>query len=334
MDSADVDQPPVWDAAPPPPPPPSEETVATGLPVEPRDGLFSQAPAPPGVIGGAVNTDTSTASAPSPQAFPWLLWFGTAVVGAVLCRLLFRRLFGRVGVLAKKRRHTTLLVGLPSSGKTALLSRLVTGDTTAETRTSMQVNTGVLHGHKEEERLGLLLVDYPGHRRLRDSLFSHLEEAVNVVVVIDSVTIQDDRHEGALAVSELLLAVLQSPEFYGVQKLLFACAKRDELASYSSKAVRKLLEAAMVRSIESRQGDLGRVDTVVDGKGTVVTGGGRKKHGGRQRAYVLDLGEEGGFSFDQLGLPVSFVDVSCYPKPAEHGFSDEPVIDFITGEAA
>ncbi|PWU99453.1 hypothetical protein C4B63_9g305 [Trypanosoma cruzi] len=214
------------------------------------------------------------------------LFFGivTVIAAFFIARFISRYVFGAIGVYSRHR-HTLLLIGLCGSGKTALFAQLV-AQKCVSARTSMQPNRAVmtrsqLSSHKEEEEekessfsapsrvsnganTSQVVVDFPGHRRLRDSLLSAIEEAMSVVVVVDAVTIQDDRQEGAQALAELIFSVLTSSAFYGVQRVLVACTKRDELTSYSAKAVRKLLEAEITRFVTSRRGDLQSLDTILN----------------------------------------------------------------------
>jgi signal recognition particle receptor subunit beta len=283
----------------------------------------------------------------------------TLLAGYLIFRLVFGGTLGIGATLNRRRRTRTALIGLPDSGKTALFGQLVRRIQLRETRTSMRESVGPLLVAKEqgisETTPGITIVDCPGHPRLRDHMLRAVGEAVNVVVVIDAVTVQDSQHDGVAALAELLLNVLQSTEFYGVQRLLFACTKRDEVTSYAAKAVRKLLEAAMVASIESRQNAMGRVESVRDSNNTVIASTNRKsgRGGNAGRHYVLsvdDCGDAGGvdggqgltrshlrgdgggvkrFSFEQLGIPVFFVDISSCPHSTEHKYSVAPIEAFI-----
>lgn len=204
------------------------------------------------------------------------------------------------------RRDAVLLVGLPSSGKTCLFSALVRcpspRNATAHNRatdcstgaggglrtcTSMEPNVGVMHpAHGTHTRANngawarARLIDYPGHRRLRRGLTLYVASAHKIIVVVDAITVQDDQHEGAVALAELLLSVMQRAEFVGVRAVLVACTKRDEITSYTAQAVRVLTEKAVAAALQSYQGQLGSVDAVRDAKGRVIRGGG----GGRRAA--------------------------------------------------
>ncbi|PBJ79156.1 signal recognition particle receptor subunit beta [Trypanosoma cruzi] len=286
------------------------------------------------------------------------LFFGivTVIAAFFIARFISRYVFGAIGVYSRHR-HTLLLIGLCGSGKTALFAQLV-AQKCVSARTSMQPNRAVmtrsqLSSHKEEEEkessfsapsrvsnganTSQVVVDFPGHRRLRDSLLSAIEEAMSVVVVVDAVTIQDDRQEGAQALAELIFSVFTSSAFYGVQRVLVACTKRDELTSYSAKAVRKLLEAEITRFVTSRRGDLQSLDTILNSdrvvvghkKGKFAGGGDSSRRDGLAHQLLLD--ESGKFTFDNFPVPVRFADVSSVVDPARHPFNVEPVWEFVEG---
>ncbi|KAF5219987.1 hypothetical protein ECC02_006996 [Trypanosoma cruzi] len=286
------------------------------------------------------------------------LFFGivTVIVALFIARFISRYVFGAIGVYSRHR-HTLLLIGLCGSGKTALFAQLV-AQKCVSARTSMQPNRAVmtrrqLSSHKEEEEeessfsapsrfsnganASQVVVDFPGHRRLRDSLLSAVEEAMSVVVVVDAVTIQDDRQEGAQALAELIFSVFTSSAFYGVQRVLVACTKRDELTSYSAKAVRKLLEAEITRFVTSRRGDLQSLDSILNSARVVVGHKKSKFAGGGDSgrrdgiAHQLSLDESGKFTFDKFPVPVHFADVSSVVDPARHPFNVEPVWEFVEG---
>ncbi|RNF19711.1 signal recognition particle receptor subunit beta [Trypanosoma conorhini] len=283
-----------------------------------------------------------------------VLVVASVIFALLLASFIARCVLGARGA-ASRRRHTLLLIGLCGSGKTTLFAQLV-AQKRVSTRTSMEPNRAAMRRRTPASSTekgvsspaapsmfasgadaSVLVVDFPGHRRLRGLLLPALEEAKNVVVVVDAVTIQDDRHEGAQALAELLLSVFTSSAFYGVQRVLVLCTKRDELTSYSAKAVRKLLEAELTRCIASRQGGLQSLDSILNSDGVVVGRsknkpvGGRGSGGRNRRAHQLSLGDGGRFTFDAFPVPVRFADASAMVDPARHPFNVDAVWDFVEG---
>ncbi|ORC87211.1 uncharacterized protein TM35_000231820 [Trypanosoma theileri] len=308
-------------------------------------------------ISGNMNNDNNT----------MIFIVATIIFALVIARVLAKYVLRGAGITSRHR-HSALLIGLCGSGKTALFAQLI-AQKRIKTRTSMKANRAVMtlrskhsitnNGKQEDDSTDNKLtktvsntntntaavgapvevVDYPGHRRLRDSLTSDLEEANKVILVVDTVTIQDDRQEGAQALAELVVSVFTSPAFYGVKRVLVACTKRDELTSYSAKAVKKILEAEITRCIATRRGDVQSLDSIVNASGIAV---GRKKNksgaSGRNnnsnlsrggKVHELLLGESGKFTFDDFPVPVVFVDVSSYVSPTEHPFNVEAVREFV-----
>eukprot|EP00796_Vickermania_ingenoplastis_P010570 gene10570-7340_t len=249
------------------------------------------------------------------------------VIAAVLALLVVLHRCGLFGGSTAPRRTAVLLMGLPSSGKTCLFAQLTRGEE-VQTCTSMELNEGTVTvgGAAGGSQKVVHLIDHPGHRRLYPSLLNALQRAIKVVIVVDAVTIHDDRHEGAAAVAELLHRFIQTPEFYGVREVLVACTKRDEITSFSSTAVKKLLEAAMATCIQSRRGELSHVDEVLDAKGVVVgKRGAATGHSSGGRHFQLEMGEHNNFAFDQhMPIPVRFVDVSSFPQSQPSNFNTAP----------
>ncbi|KAH9588862.1 Signal recognition particle receptor [Trypanosoma melophagium] len=292
----------------------------------------------------------------------------TVIVALVIARIIAKYVLSGVGITSRHR-HTVLLIGLCGSGKTTLFAQLI-AQKRITTRTSMKPNRAVMtlrskhsitnngeHNFSADNEstrtvstttttattttVGspVEVVDYPGHRRLRESLTSDLEEANKVVLVVDSVTIQDDRQEGAQALAELVVSVFTSPAFYGVKRVLVACTKRDELTSYSAKAVKRILEAEVTRCLATRRGEVQSLDSIVNASGLAVGRRKNKSGGGVSnsnssssrvgKVHELLLGESGKFTFDDFPIPVVFVDVSSYVLPTEHPFNVEVVREFV-----
>ncbi|CCW69323.1 unnamed protein product [Phytomonas sp. Hart1] len=255
------------------------------------------------------------------ESIVWVLF--SVLVVLFVYRVIFRTVFKAI---FRNRRDLVLLIGLPSSGKTALLSQIAYG-CVPSTQTSIQSNRLKVEIKKKRNTVQRTIVDHPGHQRLRGSLPTFLASTHKLVVVINSITIHNDFDEGAHALADLLVVVFQSPAFVGVKAVLFACTKRDEPTSYSAKAVQKLLEGAMAKALVSRKGDLDRVKMVMDSNGKAIGKVSHSKNTGR--GGVLQVDKQGCFSFDQLGVPYRFVEISSFPNEAIHPFNVKPVLDFV-----
>mmetsp|Transcript_71232 Transcript_71232/g.82865 ORF Transcript_71232/g.82865 Transcript_71232/m.82865 type:complete len:301 (-) Transcript_71232:92-994(-) len=237
------------------------------------------------------------------------------------------------GIKTKKLRdvHATL-IGICGSGKTALFLRLI-GQKFRETNTSLQSNQHTLAGRSD-----VLIVDTPGSRRKRGDVLSAVEVSKKLVIVLDSISIQDDRDEGANAVADLICDVFNGPAAItdGLTSVLFACTKRDDLTSFSSKAVRRLLETAIARELATRQAGVGSLGMVAGVKslqrGNRSASAATSNLEGEASDVGLYLRDDGKFSFDDLSIPFSFVDVSSTCDEGEassSSYSFAPVRDFI-----
>ncbi|KAG8345413.1 putative ADP ribosylation factor family Signal recognition particle [Trypanosoma vivax] len=264
----------------------------------------------------------------------------TTLLAALVAYIVVRCVYG-AKMTTRRRRHTLLLLGPCGSGKTTLFAQLVARKRISA-RTSMQPNRAVMRfkadaasddeeGPQTSPGACMTVVDFPGHRRLRCSIDQELEEAKKVVIVVDSVTIQDPQG-GAEALAELVVSVFTSPAFYFVEGVLVACTKRDELTSYSAKSVQKLLEKEITHHIITRRGDVQSIGDIVNAEGVAV---GRRKNNGSSlgktaKRHQLSLNDSGKFTFDTFPLPVDFVDISSFPEPEKHPFNVDPVREFAS----
>lgn len=252
------------------------------------------------------------------------LVIGTAIIALVLTIVVAVFFFksNRAGArkaagLLRKSRNMVLMCGLAGSGKTAMFLRLTTGEV-YDTLSSMVPNTGTACGTK--------IVDFPGARRMRKELLEALAEAKKVIVVVDSVRAQDDI-DGASSVAELMCDMAESRNFSGVSEILVACTKRDELTSYTSKSVRRLLETEITKVLVSRESALGSLRTARN----VAGGGSGAADTAAESSAGFMLNELQKFSFQDGGspVPVTFVDVSAKPNADAPQFTLAPVEEFL-----
>eukprot|EP00758_Cryptobia_borreli_P001591 Tbor_TRINITY_DN2369_c0_g1::TRINITY_DN2369_c0_g1_i1::g.113::m.113/K12272/SRPRB, SRP102; signal recognition particle receptor subunit beta len=202
-------------------------------------------------------------------------------------------------------RTNVVLLGLPGAGKTCLFLKLCSSKDNGfcNTQTSMIANRAFLVGidHCVTKQT---VVDCPGHPRLNHLVIDEVLAAKKVVVVIDSITVLDDGNEGIKALVPLLVDVLQSHAFYGVSDILFACTKRDEATSFTSKAIRGQLEAEISIALSTRAVGIGSLTGEV--KKNVRT----KSHARPKDECMLYLDERQKFRFDSLATKVQFIDCS------------------------
>lgn len=227
---------------------------------------------------------------------------GAVVFGAALYVFLRKTRVGGAAAAVvgiKKPRTLNSLIGLTGAGKTALFLRLI-GKTFRPTNSSMTMNRFSI-----PDSNGEILADIPGNRRQRNALLEILHETKRLVVVVDSITIQDDRNAGVQALAELLCDAFQSAGFSGVKGVLFACTKRDDLTSFSSKAVRRFLETEMARELKTREAAVGTLHNVAGVKAAKSSAISAKDD------VLLYVREDGKFSFDDVCVPCTFADVSA-----------------------
>ena len=95
---------------------------------------------------------------------------------------------------SKKKQPAALLLGPSNAGKTLLFHRLVNNEI-EETVASMKSDEGIVDNK--------LLVDVPGHRRLRNEVTKELKRATKIVFLVDAA----DATRQAKAAAELLYEI-------------------------------------------------------------------------------------------------------------------------------
>jgi signal recognition particle receptor subunit beta len=201
-----------------------------------------------------------------------------------------------------------LLCGPCGGGKTALYQYLARPagsgrDALRPTQTSMVANRGAggceLKGGRT---VAFPVVDFPGHPRLQHDLLPEIAAAKAIVVVVDG-TAAADLTTGVRPAATLIAKLIEHKDVQGAA-LVVAVNKRDDITSYSAKAVRKMLEAELTSHFGARSGAVGAA--AVGGKAAAAAAGVRQSETGLQ----LQEGEK--FTFDAAcALPVHFCDVSA-----------------------
>ena len=121
-----------------------------------------------------------------PASNPLPIALGGAAALAALALLL--------GGGSKKKQPAALLLGPSNAGKTLLFHRLVNNEI-EETVASMKSDEGIVDNK--------LLVDVPGHRRLRNEVTKELKRAAKIVFLVDAA----DATRQAKAAAELLYEI-------------------------------------------------------------------------------------------------------------------------------
>lgn len=194
----------------------------------------------------------------------------------------------------KKRGRTIMIAGICESGKTSMFARLVHKKSVA-TYTSARDNFG---DYKPAGKSSLVLVDVPGHERLRQKYIDHYKSSVRgIIYVVDSSNIQKQLRDAA----EFLFNIISEPAVFAARpRLLVACNKQDVGLAKGAAVVRRELqrELNLLRATHSRSLQ-GTNDTPV--------------------ADHVFLGHEGqDFEFQDLPMKVDFCETSC--DDAENGF--------------
>ena len=224
---------------------------------------------------------------------------------------------GTLSAVTGVRPTKCLLCGPCGSGKTTIWQRLVNGESTKPTHTSMAVNTG----KAVTEAGSFELVDYPGHGRLASDLAKHLAAAKVVVVVADAVAALDDT-VGVHAVADLLARLMEDPAAAGA-RIVVAANKRDEVTSFSAKAIKKKVEEELTKLFAARTSAVGTAKVASVAPGGAA--GGKSAATAKRRDTGLFLVEGEKFTFESsYGAPIDFVDVAAI---RDDTYNLQPIID-------
>ena len=183
---------------------------------------------------------------PEPNYLPMAL--GGAAALAALALLL--------GGGSKKKQPAALLLGPSNAGKTLLFHRLVNNEI-EETVASMKSDEGIVDNK--------LLVDVPGHRRLRNEVTKELKRATKIVFLVDAA----DATRQAKAAAELLYEIFcleSTPE------LLILCNKRDKAGAKTPARI-KLTLASEIETLHKTAKTMGSTGDDTQQVAPIDTGG-------------------------------------------------------------
>jgi signal recognition particle receptor subunit beta len=241
----------------------------------------------------------------------------TLAAAPVLALIMARLMFGRQGMpmtVGGPKRTKYLLCGPVGSGKTTIWQTLVHG-AAKPTHTSMVPNLGKV---RPEFSGSVELVDFPGHNRLKDDIAPFLPSAKVIIVVMDAVSAMDEG-VGVHAVAALLARLVEDRAVTSGASIIVAANKRDDVTSFSAKAIKKKLEAELTTLFASRSSSVGKVPGGNARKGSA---GPTKRS---ETGVFLEEGET--FSFESsCSVEVGFVDISAVKDDT---FNLKPLTDLM-----
>ncbi|KAG5644037.1 hypothetical protein DXG03_009189 [Asterophora parasitica] len=208
---------------------------------------------------------------------------------------------------SKARGNALLVVGPPDAGKTAILSKLVYGQS-LQTHTSLQVNSSVVELSTPSKNVRV--VDIPGHPRIRDQFREHLDDAKAIAFVVDASTISRNGATVAEHLHNILHTLTSLPPSHALPSVTILAHKSDLLSTGSQanasaeslaiNRVKSVLERELEKRRASQSGGVG-----VEGLGAE---GEKSEMGG------LDCNGPAGSAFrfsDWEGGEISFVGTSA-----------------------
>jgi len=244
----------------------------------------------------------------------------TLAAAPVIAMLIARAVFGRNAsplAVTSVRRTKVLLCGPCGAGKTTIWQKLVHGSA-KPTHTSMTANVGTA---KAADGSSVELVDYPGHPRLREDVLPLLPSAKAIVIVLDAVAALDEA-VGVHAVATLLAKLIEEPKAQGAA-IVVAANKRDDPTSFSSKAVKKKLEAELTTLFAARSSAVGSANVA-----QVAAKGGAKPAAAKRRETGLMLEDGEKFTFEgSCSVPVEFTDIAAV---ADDTFNLDPIVSVLS----
>ncbi|EDR03194.1 uncharacterized protein LACBIDRAFT_295266 [Laccaria bicolor S238N-H82] len=206
------------------------------------------------------------------------------------------------------RKNALLLVGPPDAGKTAIFSKLVYSQY-LPTHTSLQTNQSVFSLSNKKQTM---IIDVPGHPRLRDQFQEHLVDSKAIAFVVDSSTVSRNAPVVAEHLHSILHALTSLPPSQKLPSLLILAHKADLLktSSSASAAPSTTLAINRVKTILERELEKRRASQV---GGVGVEGLGAE--GERSDMGGLECGEGGTFKFEEWeGGEVIFLGTSVRPR--------------------
>ncbi|KAK7020472.1 signal recognition particle receptor beta subunit-domain-containing protein [Favolaschia claudopus] len=202
---------------------------------------------------------------------------------------------------SRAKGNLLLLVGPPDAGKTAILSTLVYNQT-LPTHTSLQTNTSTVS--LPETKKNLIVVDIPGHPRIRDQVNEFIGDAKAIAFVVDASTVSRNGPAVAEHLHVILNALTSLPPSQVLPSLLILAHKSDLLkpgtaASATSESlainrVKTILERELEKRRVAQTGGVGVEGLGEEGEGTEMGG---LECSGEKGAFRFEAWEGGEVQF-------------------------------------
>jgi len=155
----------------------------------------------------------------------------------------------------KSRSPVVLMVGIPGSGKTAAVARLVYGEMC---NTHMSQTENVVSDVELGEGVRATVVDTPGHQRVRSVWHNYVgrnagsQAATHILFMINSVDVRKDVKE----VAQFLYDILSDSEVQDEEiPVMLLCTKSDMETACPERTIRPLIERQLQQLREAAQID-------------------------------------------------------------------------------
>ncbi|KAG6837159.1 hypothetical protein H0H93_013749 [Arthromyces matolae] len=177
-------------------------------------------------------------------------------ISSFLAALLVAIILAYTRQRSRSRGSAFLLVGPPDSGKTAILSQLVSGRA-LQTHTSLQTNSSVVD--LSDSKKTIRVIDIPGHPRIRDQFREHLNDARAIAFVVDASTVSRNGAQVAEHIHNILHTLTLLPPSQTLPSLVILAHKYDLLnagnqtnSSITSLAINRV-KSVLERELEKRR---------------------------------------------------------------------------------
>ncbi|KAK0459810.1 P-loop containing nucleoside triphosphate hydrolase protein [Desarmillaria tabescens] len=152
----------------------------------------------------------------------------------------------------KTRGNVVLLVGPSDAGKTAIFSKIMY-DQSLPSHTSLQANTSSVDWPPFKKPV--VIVDIPGHPKMRDQFKEHMKETIVVAFVVDASTVSRNAAAVAEHLHIIMDAIVKLPSTQKTPSLVIVAHKTDLLKNVagSANASSNALAINRVRTVLERE---------------------------------------------------------------------------------